>query len=164
RPLCIIFFKSMGLKAVLSKVYAKQVCRQTDQWKKHAVAAQHKVFRNLIDQAENTVFGKDHRFNEINSYQDFKQQVPIRDYELLRPYIDRVKDGEPDVLWPGKPAYFAKTSGTTSGTKYIPISKESMPEHTRAARNALLTYIAETGNSDFVDGKMIFLQGSPVLE
>lgn len=154
----------MGLKAVLSKVYAKQVCRQADQWKKHAVAAQHKVFRNLIEQARNTVFGKDHRFNEINSYQDFKQRVPIRDYELLRPYIDRVKDGEPDVLWPGKPAYFAKTSGTTSGTKYIPISKESMPEHIKAARNALLAYIAETGKADFVDGKMIFLQGSPVLE
>src|SRR5690606_5408875 len=100
----------------------------------------------------------------IRTYEDFKKLVPIRDYELLRPYMERVKAGEPDVLWPGKPAYFAKTSGTTSGIKYIPISKESMPQHIKAARNALLSYIAETGKADFVDGKMIFLQGSPVLE
>jgi hypothetical protein len=92
-----------------------------------------------------------------------KSNVPIHDYEDLRPYIDRVVKGEENVLWPGKPKYLAKTSGTTSGVKYIPISKESMPQHIKAARNALLAYIHETGNADFVDGKMIFLQGSPVL-
>src|SRR5690606_9509101 len=118
----------------------------------------------LIKQAQNTQFGKDHDFKNITSHEDFVNRVPIRDYELLKPYVDRVVAGEADVLWKGKPLYFAKTSGTTSGVKYIPITKESMPYHIEAARNAILMYINETGNSKFVDGKMIFLQGSPVMK
>jgi len=154
----------MGLKAALSKPFAALIVRQMNKWKKDPVAAQARVLESLVQRAKHTAFGKDHRFSEIKSYEDFKSRVPVCDYEELRPYIDRVVQGEASVLWPGKPAYFAKTSGTTSGTKYIPISKESMPEHIRAARNALLCYIHETGNTSFVDGKMIFLQGSPILE
>lgn len=154
----------MRIKSVLSKPFAALVVWQMNKWKKNAVAAQLKVFKSLLEQAKTTSFGTDHHFVEINSYEDFKKQVPIREYEELRPYIERVIHGEADVLWPGKPAYFAKTSGTTSGVKYIPISKESMPEHIKAARNALLCYIHETGKADFVNGKMMFLQGSPVLE
>jgi acyl-CoA synthetase (AMP-forming)/AMP-acid ligase II len=154
----------MGLKAALSKVFASVIARDIDRIRKNAVAQQQQVFSNLIKKAKSTAFGRDHRFNEIHSYADFIKLVPLRDYEDLRPYIDRVVQGEANVLWPGKPAYLAKTSGTTSGVKYIPISKESMPEHIRAARNALLNYIHETGKSDFADGKMIFLQGSPVMD
>lgn len=153
----------MGLKAALSKPFAALVVKGIQKWKKNAVKAQEETFYQLIDAAKHTAFGKDHRFAQIKNYTDFKANVPIRDYEALRPYIDRVVAGESDVLWKGKPAYFAKTSGTTSGVKYIPISKESMPEHIKAARNALLTYINETGKADFVNGKMIFLQGSPIL-
>jgi hypothetical protein len=153
----------MGLKSALSKVFAAAVNRQLNQLRKNAIALQQDTFSDLVDAAKDTAFGREHRFAEINNYNDFKQNVPIHDYEDLRPYIDRVVNGEENVLWPGKPAYLAKTSGTTSGVKYIPISKESMPEHIRAARNALLSYIHETGNASFVDGKMIFLQGSPIL-
>nr|WP_183561264.1 GH3 auxin-responsive promoter family protein [Mucilaginibacter sp. SP1R1]MBB6149799.1 phenylacetate-coenzyme A ligase PaaK-like adenylate-forming protein [Mucilaginibacter sp. SP1R1] len=153
----------MGLKSALSKVFAALVNRELNQVRKNALALQQKTFTDLVDAAKNTAFGKAHRFEQINNYEDFKKNVPVHDYEDLRPYIDRVVNGEEDVLWPGKPAYLAKTSGTTSGVKYIPISKESMPEHIKAARNALLSYIYETGNADFVDGKMIFLQGSPIL-
>lgn len=153
----------MGLKAALSKPFAAFVVSRVNKWKKNAVAAQQETMLQLVDAAKNTAFGKDHQFAAIRSYEDFKRLVPVRDYEELRPYIDRVVAGESDVLWKGKPAYFAKTSGTTSGAKYIPISKESMPEHLKAARNALLTYIHETGKADFVNGKMIFLQGSPVM-
>ncbi|MET4140804.1 GH3 auxin-responsive promoter family protein [Pedobacter sp. UYP1] len=153
----------MGIKAALSKPFAAFIVKGVTRWKKDAVAAQKETFRQLIDAAQDTAFGKDHQFSSIKNYEDFKKQVPVRDYEELRPYIDRVVAGEKDVMWKGKPAYFAKTSGTTSGAKYIPISKESMPEHLKAARNALLTYIHETGNADFVNGKMIFLQGSPVM-
>ena len=153
----------MGLKAVLSKVFAYWINRELDKARHNAVQLQQKTFTNLVYAAKDTAFGKMHNFGAIYSYEDFKKQVPISDYEQLRPYIDRVVNGEANVLWPGKPAYLAKTSGTTSGVKYIPISKESMPQHIKAARNALLSYIHETGNSDFVDGKMIFLQGSPVL-
>jgi len=153
----------MGLKAALSKPFAAFVVRGVARWKKDAVAAQKETLHELINAAKDTLFGKDHHFSEIKDYEDFKRLVPVRDYEELRPYIDRVVAGEENILWKGKPAYFAKTSGTTSGAKYIPISKESMPEHIKAARNALLTYVHETGNADFVNGKMIFLQGSPVM-
>lgn len=153
----------MGIKSSLSKIFACFVVKKIESWKFNAVNAQERTLQKLIGEAKHTVFGIDHHFHDIKNYQDFKERVPIRDYEDLRPYIERVVAGEPDILWKNKPEYFAKTSGTTSGVKYIPISKESMPEHIKAARNALLTYIHETGNAKFVDGKMIFLQGSPVL-
>ena len=153
----------MGLKAALSKPFAAFVVKGIEKWKTNPIAAQQRVFHQLLDSAKHTAFGRDHHFADISSYADFRNAVPINDYEGLRPYIDRVLAGEPDVMWPGKPEYFAKTSGTTSGAKYIPISKESMPEHVKAARNALLTYVHETGKADFVNGKMIFLQGSPVM-
>ena len=154
----------MSLKSFISKIYAKHVFNQTQLWSNNPVATQQKVFNDLIRQANATQFGKDHLFSEINSFSDFQKQVPIRDYEALRPYIDKVVAGEKDILWTGKPIYFAKTSGTTSGAKYIPLTKESMPTHIEAARSAILLYIHETKKSSFVDGKMIFLQGSPVLE
>jgi hypothetical protein len=154
----------MGLKAAFSKVFAVYVNRQLNYIRQNAVKLQQNTFSNLIFDAKDTAFGRDHHFGDINSYEDFKKNVPVRDYEELRPYIERIVHGEENVMWPGKPAYLAKTSGTTSGVKYIPISKESMPEHIKAARNALLSYIYETGKADFVDGKMIFLQGSPVLD
>jgi hypothetical protein len=153
----------MGLKSSLSKIFASFVVNGINGWKFKAVQAQERTLQMLVKEAKHTVFGVDHGFAGIQNYDDFKARVPIRDYEALRPYIERVVAGEADILWKAKPSYFAKTSGTTSGVKYIPISKESMPEHIKAARNALLTYIHETGNADFVNGKMIFLQGSPVL-
>lgn len=153
----------LSLKAFLAKLFAKSVQRSVLKWSSSPLETQQRVFEELIDEASHTVFGKDHYFSEIKTHHDFVKRVPIRDYEDLKPYVDRVVAGEKDVLWKGKPLYFAKTSGTTSGAKYIPLTKESMPTHVEAARNAILLYIAETGNSSFVDGKMIFLQGSPVL-
>ena len=154
----------MGLKSVLSRAFAAWVNRDLNNIRTNAVALQQKTLLQLVGRAKDTAFGKDHHFENISNYADFKKNVPVRDYEDLRPYVNRVIKGEEHVLWPGKPAYLAKTSGTVSGVKYIPISKESMPEHIKAARNALLNYIYETGKSDFVDGKMIFLQGSPVMD
>lgn len=153
-----------SIKAALSKPFAKLIAKRINKWASQPVETQDKVFQDLIKEAKNTVFGKDHKFNTIQSYEDFKNLVPVRDYESLRPYVERVVKGEENILWKGKPLYFAKTSGTTSGAKYIPITKASMPTHVKAARNAILMYIHETGNSKFVDGKMIFLQGSPILE
>ena len=154
----------MSIKSILAIAFAKLIAAKIHKQSRNAVKVQQKVFENLIAQAQNTTFGKDHNFSEIKSYEDFKKQVPIRDYEALKPYVEKVVAGEPDVLWKGKPLYFAKTSGTTSGVKYIPLTKESMPMHISAARNALLLYIAETKKADFVNGKMIFLQGSPELD
>jgi len=153
----------MSLKSIAAKIFAKIVVSRIDGWSSRPVETQEKVFKELLNKASDTVFGKDHSFDQITNYADFAEQVPIRDYEDLKPYVERVVAGEPDILWPGKPLYFAKTSGTTSGAKYIPLTKDSMPSHTTAARNAILSYIHETGNADFVDGKMIFLQGSPEM-
>ena len=153
----------MGLKSLLSLPFARQIVKKNSKWKKNAVKVQNRLLLSLINQAKNTKFGKDHNFSEISNYSDWKKNIPVRDYEELKIYVQQIIEGEKDVLWPGKPLYFCKTSGTTSGTKYIPISKESMPHHITAARDAILNYIAETKNTSIVNGKMIFLQGSPEL-
>ncbi len=154
----------MSIKSFAAKIFASYIKRKIDAWASNPIATQEKVFKYLIDAAQYTDFGNDHHFDKIHSHEDFVKKVPIRDYEALRPYIDRVVKGESDIVWPGKPLYFAKTSGTTSGAKYIPLTKESMRTHPDTARNAILCYIAETGKTSFVDGKMIFLQGSPEVE
>ena len=154
----------MSIKSVLAIPFAKSVRKSIYTWANNPYKTQEKVFNYLISRAKNTAFGKDHDFKNIKTYTDFKNRVKVNDYEGLKSYVDRVVAGESDVLWKGKPLYFAKTSGTTSGAKYIPITKESIPTHIKAARNALLLYIAETNDASFVNGKMIFLQGSPVLE
>ena len=129
-----------------------------------AVADQQSIFNSLIKTGTKTEFGKEHQFNSIKTHEDFIKDVPIRDYEAFKSYIERIKEGKHNVLWKGQPIYFAKTSGTTSGVKYIPITKDSIPNHINSARNALLCYMAETGNTKFADGKLIFLSGSPILE
>src|SRR6476620_5916020 len=143
----------MGIKSALAKPLAALVVMRINKWKNNPLAAQEKVFAKLLKKGKATVFGKDHFFAGISSYEDFKKNVPVRDYEGLKPYIERVVKGERDVLWPGKPKYLAKTSGTTSGTKYIPISDDSMPEHVRGAQNAMFCYIHETGKAEFLDGR-----------
>lgn len=153
----------MGIKASLSKLYAGIVAKKIENWRKNAPSIQNKVLSELISTAKETSFGRDHKFSDIHTYEDFKKSVPIFDYEDLRLYIDRIIAGESDVLWPGKPTYLAKTSGTTSGLKYIPLTKASLKEQIEGARNSLLNYIEETGKTEFIDGKMIFLQGSPEL-
>ncbi|MDG1022897.1 MAG: GH3 auxin-responsive promoter family protein [Flavobacteriaceae bacterium] len=152
------------IKALGAKIYARIVHRKNQKWITDPIEAQKKVFRRLIKRGINTRFGREHNFNQIKRQKEFQSAVPIRDYEGLKQYIDAVLEGESDVLWPGRPLYYAKSSGTTSGAKYIPITKESMPQHIRAAREAILNYIFKTGKAGATNGKHIFLQGSPVLE
>jgi len=154
----------MGIRSFLAKPFAAYIASETKKWSLEPFRTQQEVFKNLIEQAKNTAFGRDHDFASIRNYEDFKKRVPVRDYEDLKPYIERVVHGEENILWKGKPAYFAKTSGTTSGTKYIPITSESIPNHINSARNALLSYVHETGNASFLDGGLIFLSGSPELD
>ncbi|MDX1753457.1 MAG: GH3 auxin-responsive promoter family protein [Salinimicrobium sediminis] len=154
----------MSVKSFAAKIFASYIRRQIDSWASKPVETQKRVFEELLKKASETEFGKDHGFKNISGYREYAARVPVRDYEELKPYVEKVVAGEKDILWPGKPLYFAKTSGTTSGAKYIPLTKESMPTHIDAARNAILCYINDTGKADFVDGKMIFLQGSPELD
>lgn len=154
----------MGIKSFLARPFARRVVKKMYSDQRQAVALQQQTLLNLVKRAAGTAFGKEHRLAEVRNHADLIRLVPVRDYEGLKPWFERVKNGEENVLWPGKPLYLAKTSGTTSGTKYIPITADSMPNHINSARNALLAYIHETGNTAFINGKMIFLQGSPVLE
>ncbi|MEP6725537.1 MAG: GH3 auxin-responsive promoter family protein [Bacteroidota bacterium] len=154
----------MKVKSFLAKPFASYVHRQVKKDMANAVEDQQKIFQDLLKTGARTIFGADHKLNEVKTYEEFKQAVPIRDYEQYKPYIEQIKEGKHNVLWKGQPIYLAKTSGTTSGIKYIPITNDSIPNHINTARNALLCYMAETGNNKFADGKMIFLSGSPELE
>jgi hypothetical protein len=153
-----------NFKSLLAKPFAKMVYHRLQKEAKTAVKDQQNLLNQLIKTGSGTIFGKDHHFNKVTDYKSFKQAVPIRDYEGLKSYIEQVKKGTPNVLWKGLPIYFAKTSGTTSGVKYIPITKDSISNHINGARNAILTYMATTGNTTFAGGRMIFLSGSPELE
>ncbi|MFT4203335.1 MAG: GH3 auxin-responsive promoter family protein [Chitinophagaceae bacterium] len=153
----------MGFKSTLAKPFARYIYEKQEKEARKAIVLQDAIRNSLVAEAKDTLFGKDHHFQDIHTYEDFKQAIPVRDYEGLRPYIEKIKNGESDILWKGKPIYFAETSGTTSGVKYIPITKESISNHINGARDALLSYIATSGNASFVDGKLIFLSGSPIL-
>lgn len=156
--------KTFKVKSFLAKPFAVYINKMVRKSMTNALDDQANIFQDIIKSAANTEFGKEHHFDEISSHKDFVERVPIRDYEAFRPYIDRIKEGKQNVLWRGLPIYFAKTSGTTSGIKYIPITKDSIDNHIDSARNALLCYMAQTGNTSFADGKMIFLSGSPELD
>ena len=152
------------IKRKIALLWAKKAVKDAQQFKNNAVVDQEKLAISLVKQAEKTLFGRLHQFSDIKTVKDFQQQVKISDYEDLKPFIEKIKHGDRSILWPDTPEYFAKTSGTTSGTKYIPISKEGMPYQIKGAQSALFHYIAQKNNADFVSGKMIFLQGSPELE
>ena len=154
----------MGWKSRIIYRFAKYVAADIRKWSANAVFTQESIFKRLIERSVNTDFGIDHNFRNIRNYEDFQNQVPVRDYEGLKPYIEKIKQGGESVLWPGVPAYFAKTSGTTSGVKYIPLTKESLPNHFGSARNAIFNYYGTTGKGTFFDGNLIFLSGSPELE
>lgn len=154
----------MGIRSFLSKPLAAYTAGQQRDWASKPGESQSKVFESIISKARDTTFGVDHDFAGISSHKEYVARVPVRDYEALSPYVKMILDGKENVLWPGKPVYFAKTSGTTSGTKYIPLTKDSIPNHINSARNAILSYINETGKAQFIDGKLIFLSGSPVLD
>lgn len=152
------------LKKTAAKIWAKKHVANTENFKKNAAEDQEKMILTMVKAAEKTLFGREHRFEEIKTVQDYQNHVPVRDYEALKPYVEKVKKGQRNILWNGTPEYFAKTSGTTSGAKYIPLTSEGMDFQVKGAQNALFHYISQKGNADFVNGKMIFLQGSPELE
>lgn len=154
----------MGYKSAIAKLAANVLAPRIYKEQANAVAMQKALMLQLVRSAANTDYGKAHGFAAIHSYEDFKAAVPVQDYEHMRNDIELIADGKPDVLWPGKPLYFCKSSGTTSGTKYIPVTQPQIQAMIDAARNSLMMYVAETGNSAFFDHKMIFLQGSPELD
>lgn len=154
----------MNVKSLLAKPFALYIYNKIQKDARQALAAQDAILQNLIKNGRKTVFGRGHKLDDVNTYDEYRKAVPVRSYEDFRPYLTKIKQGKHNILWKGQPLYLAKTSGTTSGIKYIPVSKDSIDNHIDTARNALLCYIAETGNNKFTAGKMIFLSGSPTLE
>jgi hypothetical protein len=154
----------MKIKSFLAKPFASYIYKGIRKGMASAITDQENILQQLIKVGKGTEYGKSVELDKVTKYEEFKQAIPIQDYEQMRPWIDKIKEGKHNILWKGKPIYLAKTSGTTSGTKYIPITKDSIPNHINTARNALLCYMAETGNTRFADGKLIFLSGSPELE
>ena len=150
--------------SLIAKVVAHLRVNKIKKTYTKATKIQDDILNRLVKKAMNTKFGKEHEFMKILNYDNFKKKVPIRDYESFKQYINDIQKGQENILWPGKPKYLAKTSGTTSGVKLIPITKESLPFHINSSRDAILFYIKQTGESGFLNGKNIFIQGSPVLE
>ncbi|HWH64193.1 MAG TPA: GH3 auxin-responsive promoter family protein [Ginsengibacter sp.] len=154
----------MKIKSFFAKPFALYIYKQIRKSMLTAIADQERIFQSLLKTGLKTEFGKEHHFEKIKNHDDFVKNVPIREYEDFKKYIEKIKQGKHNILWKGLPIYLAKTSGTTSGIKYIPITKDSIDNHIDTARNALLCYMAKSGNAEFSNGKMIFLSGSPELE
>ncbi|WOC52412.1 hypothetical protein BPO_1765 [Bergeyella porcorum] len=115
------------IKKTIALLWAKRHIQSAQEFKDNAVAQQEQLLLSLVKTAEKTLFGRVHQFEKIHSVEDFQQRVPIADYEDLKPYIEKVKRGQANILWTGTPEYFAKTSGTTSGANISPSPKKECP-------------------------------------
>lgn len=154
----------MSIKRRIAEIWAHRRAKEIRRVHEDPVGSQLRTLKQLVARASQTQFGKNHGFTVINGPREFRARVPVRDYEAALEYFLQIRRGIPDVTWPGKPLYLAKTSGTVSGAKYIPITKDSIKYQLLGARDALMMYIVSSGNSTFLDGNMMFLSGSPVLD
>ncbi|MEO7264798.1 MAG: GH3 auxin-responsive promoter family protein [Ferruginibacter sp.] len=149
------------LSPVISRLARMRLWR-IENWVNHPVAAQREVLQGLVSSAQYTVFGKKYNFNKLYTVKQFKQQVPIHEYPDLKPYIQRMMDGEENVLWNTPVKWFAKSSGTTSDkSKYIPVSDESLQDnHFQASKDVLTSYYKNFPSSDLLTGKSLVVGGS----
>lgn len=133
-----------------------------EEWMNNPVATQHKVLQELVTAAQYTEIGRKYGFDKIFTVQEFKAAVPIHEYDNLKPYIERIMDGEQNILWNTPITWFAKSSGTTSDkSKFIPISEESLEEtHFQGAKDALTLYYSFHPDSDVLTGKGLVIGGS----
>ena len=144
----------------IKNFYFKKYIKKVYQNRYRAIECQQSVFNNLISKAATTGFGKEHNFNRIKSFRDFNEHVPVRTYEEMLPYTSRIFRKEKDVLWPGLPSYFGKSSGTEDGPKYLPLTNEHLACTQFAARYMIANLADQTKNTDFINGK-IFYQADP---
>ena len=127
-------------------------------------AAQERALLKLVRRAERTAFGREHDFSAVQSVASYRARVPVARYENLRPWFERALQGESDVTWPGKIAYFAMTSGTTGGNKYLPISSDSIAQQQRGGFEPIASYLSWTKDRALLDGKGLLLGSSSELE
>lgn len=133
-----------------------------EQWASDPIAAQREVLQDLITHGQYTEFGRKYGFNQLFNIRKFKETVPIHEYEDIKPYIDRIMQGEENVLWNTPVNWFAKSSGTTSEkSKFIPITKESLEDcHFQSAKDVLTMYYNNRSESDLLTGKGLVIGGS----
>ena len=126
------------------------------------IKTQEKVFKKLILKGTNTKFGNEHNFNQITKYSNFKNNIPVRTYEEFSKYIERTRNGEQNVVWPGKIKWYSKSSGTTNAqSKFIPVTDESLKEcHFKGGKDMLSLYGNNFPFSDMYNGKGLMLGGS----
>lgn len=149
------------INSLLSRINFKRI-RQMDIFKKYPFETQRETLFQLINKAKDTEWGKNHRYSSIRTIEDFQKQVPLQTYEDTKPYIDRIRDGEKNVLWPGAIKWFAKSSGTTADkSKFIPVSKDALQgNHFRGARDTLAIYTNNFPAINIFVGKGLTLGGS----
>ena len=152
------------MKEKVVRLWAQYFASRQKKWISKPIESQAEQMHSLIARARATKFGREHRFSEIRSYKDFKDAIPLRDYESFSQYVDQILRGESNVVWPGRPQYFALTSGTTKRRKYIPITRDSLRYQIALSQAATLSYVASTGRTDFLSGLGFHYSASPVLE
>ena len=131
---------------------------------KDPVTCQENLMHHFLNIAKETVFGKDHSFHKIKNYEEFKKYIPLRNYEGLLPYIERIKAGEANILWKGRPAFLGKTSGTTSKTKFIPVTGNSLHNQVGAPQYAALNYSYRYKKYSFLKGKVLIFSDGHFFE
>ncbi len=142
--------------------FLKQRISQIEYFKEHPYEVQFDLFKNLLVSAKNTEWGKKYDYKSIKTIEDFQSRVPISDYDQVRPYIDRLRKGEKNLIWPTEIRWFAKSSGTTSDkSKFIPVSNESLEDcHFKGGKDMLSIYCHNNPNTEIFSGKGLVLGGS----
>ncbi|MFM7813355.1 MAG: GH3 auxin-responsive promoter family protein [Flavobacteriales bacterium] len=142
--------------------FIKKRLHQIELFMKYPVEVQQELFRNLLDEAALTQFGIDHGFSRLQSLDDFKKAVPIRNYESLSPYIERLREGQQNILWPSRLKWFAKSSGTTDArSKFIPVTSEALEEcHYKGGKDLLALYYNQRPDANLYSGKHLVIGGS----
>ncbi len=149
------------LSSTISKLARMRLWRIKN-WTDHPMEAQRDVLQNLVSSAQYTAFGKQYQFSNLFSIKEFKRRVPVHEYEQLFPYIEKMLEGEDNILWNTPVKWFAKSSGTTNNkSKFIPISEDSLKEnHFKASKDVLSNYYKNFPSSDLLTGKGLVIGGS----
>lgn len=152
------------LNSLLSWVMKKRI-HQIELFMKYPNEVQSELLDSLINDAQRTEWGKKHHYKSIRSLADFKERIPIQDYDDIKPFVQRIKNGEKDILWPGETNWFAKSSGTTTDkSKFIPVTKDALEEcHFKGGKDMLSIYCNNNPDTKIFNGKGLMLGGSRQL-
>ena len=152
----------MNLTKFLNKIYFAHSIKRLNRYATEPDKVQHEVLMRLVGKAKNTEWGKQYDYATIRTYDDFKSRVPLQTYEEVKPYVERLRAGEQNLLWPSEIRWFAKSSGTTNDkSKFLPVSRESLQDtHYQGGKDAVALYLSQNPNSNFFSGKGLILGGS----